>query len=85
MVALSFALRRQASLPAGRYDSQMVDLRASIADTDAEIEADTNTKTDTTGEKDATLESGAEPVINANERMSRKGSMHGAGWLWWLW
>ena len=59
MVALSFALRRQASLPAGRYDSQMVDLRASIADTDAEIEADTNTKTDTSEEHTATLECAA--------------------------
>ena len=67
MVALSFALRRQASLPAGRYDSQMVDLRASIADTDAEIEADTNTKTDTTGEHTATLESAAIPRVLPTE------------------
>jgi DNA repair exonuclease SbcCD ATPase subunit len=50
------ALKASADAQIEAYDSQMVDLRASIADTDAEIEADTNTKTDTTGEHTATLE-----------------------------
>merc|ERR1719359_2201475 len=38
------------------YANQITDLEAAIAATDAEIEADTNTKTDTTGEKDAEIE-----------------------------
>merc|ERR1719506_721563 len=50
------ALKASADAQIEAYDSQMVDLEASIADTDAEIEADTNTKTDTTGEHTATLE-----------------------------
>jgi len=50
------ALKASADAQIEAYKSQIVDLEASIADTDAEIEADTNTKTDTTGEHTATLE-----------------------------
>merc|ERR1719359_2109673 len=50
------ALTASAKAQDEAYANQITDLEAAIADTDAEIEADTNTKTDTTGEKDATLE-----------------------------
>merc|ERR1719207_385721 len=50
------ALTASAKAQDEAYASQITDLEAAIAETDAEIEADTNTKTDTTGEKDATLE-----------------------------
>merc|ERR1719194_215308 len=50
------ALKASADAQVEAYKSQIVDLEASIADTDAEIEADTNTKTDTEGEHTSTLE-----------------------------
>jgi hypothetical protein len=50
------ALTASAKAQDEAYANQIVDLENAIAATDAEIEADTNTKTDTTGEKDATLE-----------------------------
>merc|ERR1719377_507434 len=50
------ALTASAKAQDEAYANQITDLEAAIAATDAEIEADTNTKTDTTGEKDATLE-----------------------------
>merc|ERR1719316_1169730 len=50
------ALKASSEAQVAAYDTQLTDLAASIADTDAEIEADTNTKTDTSEEHTATLE-----------------------------
>merc|ERR1719160_1273650 len=50
------ALKASSDAQVEAYKSQIVDLEASIADTDAEIESDTNTKTDTEGEHTSTLE-----------------------------
>merc|ERR1719359_1120050 len=50
------ALSASAKAQDEAYANQIIDLENAIAATDAEIEGDTNTKTDTTGEKDATLE-----------------------------
>jgi len=50
------ALKASSDAQIEAYDTQLTDLAASIADTDAEIEADTNTKTDTSDEHTATLE-----------------------------
>jgi len=50
------ALKASADAQIAAYDKQLTELAAAIAATDAEIEADTNTKTDTEGEKTATEE-----------------------------
>merc|ERR1719421_2034243 len=50
------ALKAASDAQIEAYDGQLTDLAASIADTDAEIEADTNTKTDTEGEHTSTVE-----------------------------
>merc|ERR1719482_1768677 len=50
------AMKASADAQVEAYDKQLTDLAASIAATDAEIEADTQTKTDTEGEKTATTE-----------------------------
>merc|ERR1719389_1453709 len=50
------AMKASADAQIAAYDKQLTELAAAIAATDAEIEADTNTKTDTEGEKTATEE-----------------------------
>ena len=50
------ALKASSDAQVEAYDTQIVDLDNSIAETDAQIETDTNTKTDTEGEHTATLE-----------------------------
>merc|ERR550537_420327 len=50
------ALKASADAQIAAYEKQLTDLASAIATTDAEIEADTNSKTDTEGEKTATEE-----------------------------